>query len=402
MKVHRSILTLAAAHFCIDNYSTMLGAFLPFLHDRLHLSLAQAGILGGVLAFSSSFMQPFYGYLADRFQHKAFCALSPAIAGVFISSLGLAPNFYTLLILLLLGGIGIAAFHPQGAAFTSQVSGRDHGYQMSVFITGGMIGYALGPVYITTVISLAGLGHSYWAAIPGILMSLYLLRYGPSPVRMTSAQRPSFSRQVHEKLRPLVVLYFLVVIRSAIQMVFTSFLPLYFTTRGFSEAQGSQFLTFFLLAGGTAGFLGGILADRFGGKAIISLSMIGSLPLLFGSLQASGAWSVLLCTAGGAFLLFTTPVNIVMAQKLVPGGASTVSALMMGFAWGMGGLLVPLTGVLGDHFGLQVTLAWVVLLTIPGFLLCLALPAQIQQDSVPMDQQAPARGSVKVTEAGLP
>ncbi len=45
------------------------------------------------------------------------------------------------------------------------------------------------------------------------------------------------------------------------------------------------------------------------------------------------------------------PISVVMAQRLVPGGASTVSALMMGFAWGAGALLTPLAGVLSEHFG---------------------------------------------------
>ncbi|MBI2822191.1 MAG: MFS transporter [Acidobacteria bacterium] len=376
MRVRRSVLTLAAAHFFIDNYATMLGALLPFLHKELNLSMAQAGLLGGVFVFSSSFMQPVYGYLSDRFQHRIFAALSPAVTAIFISSLGLAPDFSTLLLLLLFGGVGIAAFHPQAAAVTSEASRLDQGYQMSVFITGGMIGYALGPIYITGVVAFVGLRHSYWAALPGILMSLYLLAYGPSPARVEPhTRRARFSEQLRQGLKPLIILYLLVVIRSAIQIVFVSFLPLYLTTRGFSEMEGSQFLTLFLLAGGMAGFLGGVLADRFGGKTIIALSMIGALPMLLGFLWTSGLPSVLFCAAGGAFLLFTTPVNVVMAQRLVPEGASTVSALMMGFAWGMGGIFVPLTGAASDLFGLQAAMAGVVLLALPGFLLCLMLPS---------------------------
>ncbi|HEY3128661.1 MAG TPA: MFS transporter [Acidobacteriota bacterium] len=379
MRINKSVLALAAGHFLIDNYSSMLGAFLPFLHEQLKLSMAQAGLLGGALTFSSSLMQPLYGLLADRFQSKIFAALAPAIAGVFIASLGLAPNFSALLILLVLGGVGIAAFHPQGAAITSEVSGRDQGYQMSVFITGGMIGYAFGPIFITLVITLAGLHHSYWAALPGVAVSAYLLLNGPSPRRVEAhSRRLRFTQQLRSKLRPLLLLYFLVVIRSAIQIVFVSFLPLYLTTRGYSAAQGSQMLTAFLLAGGSAGFVGGVLADRFGGKTIIALSMLGCLPFLLGFLWTKGPLALLLCVAGGAFLLFTTPVNIVMAQKLVPEGASTVSALMMGFAWGIGGLFVPLTGLCSDFFGMQATMASIVLLAIPGLILSLALPPNLE------------------------
>ena len=93
-----------------------MGALQPLLVQKLHTSLTQVGILGGVLVFASSVMQPVYGYLSDRFHTRLFTILSPAVAGVFISSLGLAPSYGWLLLLVLLGGAGIAAFHPQASA----------------------------------------------------------------------------------------------------------------------------------------------------------------------------------------------------------------------------------------------------------------------------------------------
>ena len=375
LKVHRSVRSLAAAHFCIDNYSTAFGALLPLLHRELNLSLIQAGLLGGILTFSSSFMQPVYGYLSDRFRSRIFSALSPGITAVFISCLGLARDFWTLALLLVLGGVGIAAFHPQGASITHEASGNDHGYQMSFFLTSGMIGYALGPVYITTVVGLTGLRGSYWAAVPGVLVSAYLLWRGPSPAPLRAGgPAASLSQSLKEHRRPLLILYFLVVLRSAVQVVFVSFFPLYLTTRGMTDAEGSRMLTVFLLTGGPAGFLGGILADRFGGRNIIAFSMIAAFPFLLACLWITGPWLFLAAAGGGAFVLFTTAVNIVMAQRLVPHGSSTISALMMGFAWGMGGLVVPLTGLASEVFGLQAAMTAVASLTVPGFLLCFLLP----------------------------
>ena len=55
-----SLILLSLGHFCVDLYSSSLGAFQPMLVARHHLSLAQAGLLGGVLVFSSSVMQPVY------------------------------------------------------------------------------------------------------------------------------------------------------------------------------------------------------------------------------------------------------------------------------------------------------------------------------------------------------
>ncbi|MBI4444517.1 MAG: MFS transporter [Acidobacteria bacterium] len=370
LKIQKTVFALSAAHFIVDNYSSMLGAFLPFLQQALGLSLTQAGLMGGMLMLSSSLMQPLYGYWADRFQHKAFAAVGPAISGIFICSLGLASNFPALLALLFMGGMGIASFHPQGAAVTSQAVSQGRVHQMSFFISTGLIGYALGPLIITSVITVAGLHNSYWAALPGVVMTGYLLLYGPSPVRRQQvAHSRLFSSSILEKRKPLLVLYLSVVIRAAIQASFVSFLPLYLTYRGFTEFRGSQVLTLFLFCGAATGFLGGVLAERIGGKQVIIISAAGCVPLLLGFLWTDGVLSILLCAAGGGFLLLASSVNVVMAQELVPHSVNTVSALMMGFAWGMGGVVVPLAGIFGEFFGLQWMLTAIVLLSVPGFLL---------------------------------
>src|SRR5436305_7678515 len=102
-------------HFFIDLYSSALSTFQPLLGEKLGLSLTQAGILGGLMVFSASVMQPAYGYLSDRFHTRLFSALAPAVAGIFVSTLGIAPGFGWLICMVLLGGVGIASFHPQAS-----------------------------------------------------------------------------------------------------------------------------------------------------------------------------------------------------------------------------------------------------------------------------------------------
>jgi MFS transporter, FSR family, fosmidomycin resistance protein len=382
-RVPRPVALLAGGHFCVDIYSSMLAAFLPFLTHKLGLSLSAAGFLAGALVFSSSLSQPLYGLLADRIRHKALVALGPAIAGIFISCLGLAPNFTVLLLLLLLGGVGMAAFHPQAAALVHDTSSDNHAFNMSIFVTAGTVGFALGPVYISLVIGTFGLSSSWWAAVPGILVSILLFLYGPSPVRHHAQPRERLSDQLRGFVKPLVLLYLLVVIRSIVFSGISSFLPLYYTGQGYAPARASQFLTAFLFAGGAAGLAGGLLAGRFGGRRITAFSFISSLPLLFAFPLTQGGLSVLIGSIASALLLFTGPVNIVMAQKLVPRGASTVAALMMGFAWGTAGLFVPVVGMLNQNLGFQYTFWILAILTLPGFVLTLILPPDQLREAQP-------------------
>ncbi len=367
---------LSIGHYFIDLYSSALGALQPLLVARYGLSLFQAGTLGGLLSFSSSMMQPLYGYLSDRLHFRGFTVLAPAVAAVFISSLGLAPGYGTLLALVLLGGVGVAAFHPQGTAHASTTFPYRRGLAMATFITSGTIGLASGPAFFSWVAGRFGLERTYWAAAPGIGMTLVLAALLPAPPRTHHTEHRFDWAPFRPVWKPMVLLYFLVVIRSVVQITFTQFLALYFhLDRGFSVRSASYVLSLFLVAGALGGFAGGNLADRFGGRRIVMISMIGSVPFLSSFLLTRGALSLAGLFAGGLILFFTIPVNVTMAQELVPTQAGTVSALMMGFAWGMAGLaVIPAFGWSADHLGLHRSLWGVVLLPLAGFILAWLLP----------------------------
>jgi MFS transporter, FSR family, fosmidomycin resistance protein len=369
---------LSIAHFFIDVYSSALGALQPYLVGRLGLSLEQAGIAGGVMIFSSSVMQPAYGYLSDRLHTRLFTILAPAVAGVFISALGWAPSYALVLLLVVLGGAGIAAFHPQGSALAIADAGASRGRAMSLFVSAGTLGMAIGPTYFTAVIGRTGLERSLWAAVPGVLVTITLVWLLPrANVRSTFRVEKKLNwDELYAVRKPLTVLYFLVFIRSIVQITYAQFLPLYLSReRGFSLQQSSLLLSMYLACGAVGGFLGGHFADRFGGKRIIMISMLGSVPFLATFFLAHGVLAALGLAIGGLVLLFTIPVNVVMAQELAPRQAGTVSALMMGFSWGMAGLVfIPFTGWAADRVGLHAALGSLVAFPILGFALAMLLP----------------------------
>ena len=371
------LLLYCLGHFFIDLYSSAVGAFQPLLVDKLHFSLTQAGILGGVMVFSGSFVQPAYGYLSDRFHSRMFSALAPAVAGIFIGSLGLAWNFWTAAGLIFLGGVGIASFHPQASARATLGIENNRGRWMAVFISAGSLGLALGPTYFTSMIEWVGMERSYVAALPGVLVTLFLLFTIRAPQQPLQPHRRKFALAPLRAVRkPLAILCLLVVLRSAIQITFGQFLPLFlYRERGFTLLAASGALSMYQIAGALGGFLGGHCADRFGGRRVIMLSMLGSVPFLALFFFGHGLASMIGLALGGLVLLFTIPVNVVMAQELAPGQAGTVSALMMGFAWGLAGLIfIPLIGFLSDRLTMQTTMSALIVFPLIGFFLTLKLP----------------------------
>ncbi len=372
-----ALFSLSVGHFINDAYSNFLGPLLPLLVGNLGLTIAEAGWLAAILVVSSSFAQPLYGYISDRYLKRAFVVFSPLATAVFMSCLGMASNYWTLALLLVCGGVGIASFHPQAAAMTALASRNCKGLGMSIFVTSGTIGYSLGPLLITYTVLWFGMEHSYLVMIPGIVAFALLFCFVPSTDHSSKAASASGLREALTPVwRPLLLLYFLVVIRSAVQMCFVNFLPLYLSQKGLSTVDAGKVTTLFLFFGALGGFSGGTLADKFAGKNVISLSMLFSGPLILGFLLTAGSGSYFLLTLGGIALLSTVPVNVVMAQSLVPHSASVVSALMMGFAWGMGGMFVPFIGAIADSVGLGRALFVVAILPLIGFVLSLSLPKE--------------------------
>jgi MFS transporter, FSR family, fosmidomycin resistance protein len=365
-------------HFFIDLYSNALGVFAPMLVEHLGISLTQAGFLGGLMSFSSSVTQPIYGYLSDRFRTPLFATLAPALAGVFISSLALAPSYGWLVVLVFLGGAGISSFHPAGSARAAQGLEHRRQFAMAVFICSGTLGLAVGPSFYSFLFETIGYRNSHWGALGGIAATLLMLVTLPRRDAVhTSNRTTGFDLEPLKAVwKPLTILYFCVFLRSIVQISFSAFLPLYLhRERGLTLTQASHVLSFYLAAGAAGGLMGGSLAQRFGSKRVIQASFLGSVPLLalfffVGNVWVANTGLIL----GGLILLFTIPVNVVMAQQLAPTQTGTVSSLMMGASWGMAGLIaIPIVGWAGDHTSLHTALASLLIAPLLGFLLTLFL-----------------------------
>lgn len=372
-----SLILLSAGHFSVDLYSGALGALQPLLVKRFGMTLTEAGLLGGMLVCSSSVMQPLYGYFSDRLRTRLFAALGPGVAGLFISSLGLAPGYGWLLLMVALGGAGMAAFHPQASSRAILGVEEKRGQAMAIFISSGTLGFACGPLYFSALAGTLGLSGMFWGAIPGVLVCILLIAVLPDAQEHKSKAESRHDWQALRAVwKPLTILYTLVFIRSIVQVTFGQMIPLYLTLeRGYSLGAASLTLSLFLAFGALGGFLGGHLSDRFGGKPVIVVSMIASIPFLALFFLADGFISTAGLLLGGLILLFTIPVNVVMAQDLVPSQAGTISALMMGFAWGTAGLIfIPLTGRMGDMFSMHHALFALVAFPLVGFFLSLRLP----------------------------
>jgi MFS family permease len=91
-------IAVSALHSLNDAYTSFLPPLLPRIMGKLDLSITLAAGLMTALALGSSLAQPLMGRLADRRGRRALVVLGPMATGTFLSMMGLAPGFWTLVL----------------------------------------------------------------------------------------------------------------------------------------------------------------------------------------------------------------------------------------------------------------------------------------------------------------
>jgi FSR family fosmidomycin resistance protein-like MFS transporter len=367
------VLLMAGAHMIVDGYGNIFAPLLPLLIPKLGLTLAAAGMLTMLYQMSASVAQVGFGHLADRWRPRLLVMAGPVVSVSILGLVGVAPTIPVLAATLIVGGLGGAAFHPPAAALAHRLGGDRPGLAMSVHITGGTLGFSLGPLLFAPIAERYGLAWTPLLALPGLaVIGFFLTRVPRIPLHADSS---GGFHALRPYAKPLSLLYLIVVLRTLTSLAFATFVPVMLTRRGMTLGQAGAAVAVYLFASGLGGFFGGPAADRFGARRVIALSLVFSVPFLLAAPLLSGWGFVVTLALGGFFLQSTLPVNVTFGQALAPVSAATVSSLMMGFAWGTGGLSAPLVGKIADRFGIEHTLVGLALVPLVAALCTLPLPA---------------------------
>lgn len=354
--LHPTVLLLAGTHFLVDGFSNIYAPLLPLLIPHLNLSLAAAGTLQMCFQMANSVAQLGFGHLADRWRPRALVIGGSVITVALLSLIGLASTPLMLGVILVAGGLGAAAFHPPAAALVHRLGGERQGYAMSFHITGGSLGFSLGPLVFAPFAERYGLHWMPVLMLPALFLLAGVLPRVPPLPRLAEHPEGGGFRALRPYRRPLALLYAVVVLRTLGGLSFATFMPVMLTRRGMSLAEAGTSVAIYLFVSSVGGFLGGPLADRWGARTVILWSLVLAVPFLAVAPTQTGWAFVALVSVGGFLLQSTLPVNVTFGQMIAPISAATVSSLMMGFAWGTGGLSVPFVGMLADRIGIERTL----------------------------------------------
>ncbi len=368
---------LSLGHLVVDMNQGALPALLPFLKTAHSLSYTAVGTLVLVTNLTSSVVQPVFGYFADRRSRPWMLPLSVLLAGLGLSMAGVAPSYWTLLGLLVVMGLGVASFHPEGYRTASIVAGERRATGISWFTVGGNAGNSFGPPIISALVAAYGLAGSAGMLLPALLVAATLLLFLPQmSVPWGGAEvHAAATRRRRNMPGALALLIFVVALRSWAQLGFTTFLPFYYIDYLRADPHSVGLPLFLFLGVGAVGTLiGGPLADRWGVRRFMVWGFLAAAPLGVAFLLTRGVAALVLLGLFGGVLISTFTISVVLGQYYLPGNTGLASGLIVGFAIGTGGLAVTLLGWIADRFGVLVVLWIAALMPLACFATAAFLP----------------------------
>jgi len=348
------IIWLSGAHVISDLYLPVITAIIPLLISTYGFSYFLAGMLVTIYNVTSSMMQPVFGWMSDQYGiviHISICLL---ISAVFISAMGLSGDIYLLLLFAALAALGHAAFHPNAFSIVNRLcTAENRGKITSLFVVGGNIGYAVGPLLAAAIIFYFGLSGLPLLVIPALLMAVVLWRSFPTDKKMArNTRRSSDEKFSMATYRPIITLFSASTFRAWAIFSALAFFPSFLMSRGLTLISADILISAMLLSGVAGQLAGGYLSDSIGRKEYIIAGSLLAIPAFYGFVFTSGLLSVLSLLVFGFALWSGFAVTVAIAHEMVPGKVAFTSGLMLGVSLGAGGLGVALLGFLADQYSL--------------------------------------------------
>lgn len=370
---------LSAGHFFNDLYASFLPTFIPTLISRLGLTMAQAGFFSTFLGVIHIIFQPVIGYLSDRSANPWLIIWGPILTCFGATMIPLSPTYGTALLFVGLWGLGSAMFHPQGHGGVGHVVPRDRlTVSLALFAVAGTAGVTMSPLFAVALVNTVGLKLMPVAAIlPVLILGLFTWRTMPS-ISHESGDAMTPQKGLFSTMKSVFAVIYPIWAMSTVRDAASQGVRMFFPIRIAGEGGDISFVgtvLFLIMLGSTIAMLViGRMADRYGKKQTLTVTMALSSLFLFAG-RASGGWTaILFFVLGTAAVNATMPITAAIAQEMVPNSRGMASSIVMGLSWGMGNMLMAPFGKVGDLYGVNATLFIVALLPLLTLPLLLTRP----------------------------
>ncbi len=371
------VITIAVGHTVHDMYASFLAPLLPTFITNLALSKTEAGLLMVFLQWPSV-LQPVIGHLADKVNLRLLVILGPAVTGILMSLLGVAPVYGALALMLTLAGFSSAAFHSVAPPLAGRLAGRRLGRGIGIWMVGGELGYTIGPILLVSATQVLGLDRLPWLMVIGILTALFIAsRLSAVQTAPASNTQVGSWRQILPGMKPLLLpLIGITLLRSPMVAAITTFLPVYLRDGGASLWVAGASLSILQAAGVAGALTAGAVSDSLGRKRTLALLFVTAPLCMFAFLATRGLPQVGMLLLLGLTSLCVPTVLTALVQESFPEHRALANGVYGSMNFVIYALAVALAGALGDWIGLRAAFLLGAVATLAALPLVLLLPGR--------------------------
>lgn len=357
------LLALSAAHCLNDLLQSVITAMYPMLKDDLSLNFAQIGLITLVYQMAASIFQPVVGYMFDRHPFVFSLPLGMVSTTIGIVLFACSPTLSGIFIAVFMVGIGSATLHPEASRITSLAGHERRGFAQSVFQVGGNLGGSIGPLLVALIVAPHDRRYVLWFLVFAALCFAamrpicswyknYLAEQASRTVKnLKTAKLPLSKKRTAFAIGIIVILIFSKYIYMAcMSSYFTFFLIDKF---GISVSASQIYLFVFVVSTAIGTLVGGPFGDKYGRKAVIWISILGTAPFSILLPHVGLPIAVVMSFCSGFMLSSAFPSILLYAQELLPTRLGMISGLFFGFAFGVGGIASAALGGFADHYGIE-------------------------------------------------
>lgn len=368
---------LASGHLVVDMTVGMLSPLLPAFKKALSLSDFRTSLLLASITFSSSFIQPAFGLLADRVTATWMLLWGTGLATACLAAAGLVSNYWLLLILILICGLGVGAYHPEAARLANHFAGNRKATGVAYFTVGGNVGFAFGPLLVAAFVPLMDERATLLVLVPGVAAIVLLAASYRSVVVPVTPPDPSIPRQGSD-LRGMSILVACVSLRTWAQFGLMAIVPVYLTgERGMTDQQQGFVIFAFVITGAIGTMVGAAMADAMGGRRMLMFTLPLVTPFVALFILNDGALGIIGLSVAGFILMASFSATVVMGQNFMPDRLALAAAWVLGFgAIGVATPWLPAIGMVADHWSRETALWILAAIPLVATLVAVMIPKQ--------------------------
>lgn len=360
--VYSMLVICSISHFLNDMIQSIIPAIYPIMKDKFNYSFAQIGIITLVFQMTSSILQPFTGFYADKHPRPYALSVGMCFTLIGLLLLAFAENYYIILLAVSVVGFGSSIFHPTASLVTQLASGGKKSLAQSIFQVGGNGGSAVGPLLAAIIILPFGQHAISWFALAALLAAIIMIRLGTwyraklsYAVTHQSAQ-PLINHDISRRTKygALLILILLIFSKYFYTACITSYFTFFLIDKFGVSVQTSQLCLFvFLLAFAIGTVAGGMLGDKFGRKYVIWFSILGAAPFAIAMPYVNLTWTIICTFLSGLIIASAFSSIVVYATDLMPDKVGLIAGIFFGLMFGLGGLGSAFFGWLADKTSIE-------------------------------------------------